>query len=141
MAVAREFVLYGLCSGLAFLVDFGTLAALVEWGGIPYLPAAATAFVLGGLVAWHLSVRYVFPYRRIADQRVEAIAFVALGLIGLVANLTLLALGVEILKLHYLVAKVGAAAFTVFLNFAARRLVLFTRIPTSTRSANPRREE
>lgn len=131
MQIAREFILYGFFSGLAFLVDFAILAMLVEWGHWPYLAAAAVAFALGGLVAWRLSVRFVFRYRRISDQRVEAITFVLLGLVGLAANLGLLALGVECLHLHYLIAKLGAAACTVFLNFFVRRLVLFTRLTAS----------
>jgi putative flippase GtrA len=33
---------------------------------------------------------------------------------------------VQYLHLHYLVAKIGAAACTFFVNFVVRRLVLFT---------------
>lgn len=139
MKLLREFVLYGIVSAVAFVADFTTLALLVEAGGWPYLPAAAIAFVFGSLIAWMLSVRYVFRYRRIDDRRVEAATFVVLGLAGLAANMALLAAGVEWLGLHYLLAKMAAGACTIFLNFALRRVVLFTRLADLAATLSRRR--
>lgn len=134
MKIARELVMYAGVSGVAFSLDLGTLALLVEFGHWNYLPASAIAFVVGGLAAWWLSVRLVFSYRRVRDPRLESLTFVALGLVGMAANLGLLTLGVEWLGLHYAIAKIGAGGCTVGLNFAMRRLLLFTRLgqPGST---------
>lgn len=131
--VLRELVLYGLVSVAAFGADVAALATLVEVAGWPYIPAAFVAFVGGSLLSYLLCIRLVFDFRRVEDRRAEASLFVALGAIGLAVNLALLAAGVEWLGVHYLVAKTGAAGFTVFLNFALRRLVLFTRIGRRSR--------
>lgn len=135
--VLRELVLYGLVAAVAFVVDLAVLTALVEVGKLPYLLAAVIAFVAGSLVAYGLCVRYVFRYRRLDDRRAEASLFVALGVIGLFVNVSLMAVGVEQFGLHYLVAKVCAAGFTVFLNFALRKLVLFTRLRSAASAGGP----
>jgi putative flippase GtrA len=124
--VAREVALYTIAMGTAFAVDLATLVALVEVAAVPYLGAAAVGFVSGGLVAYLLSVRFIFRHRRVQDRRIEAVTFIALGLVGLVVNLGGMWLGVEALSLHYVVAKVAAAGLSFVTNYGLRRLMLFT---------------
>jgi putative flippase GtrA len=131
--IAREVLLYGAASGIAFAVDLALLVGLVEVVRLPYLPAAVMAFISGGLVAYGLCVRYIFRFRRVADRRVEITTFVALGLAGLVVNTGGMAFGVEILGLYYLAAKFGAASLSFIVNYALRRFVLFT--PRSSNQA------
>jgi putative flippase GtrA len=127
MPLAREALLYAAMSAAAFCVDVATLVALVELAGVPYLPAAVAAFLVGGLVAYALCVRFVFSFRRIANRRIEAGTFVALGTAGLIVNAAGIVIGVEWLSLHYLAAKVSASCIGFFVNYALRRLILFTR--------------
>ena len=125
--IAREVALYTAPMGVAFAVDLAVLAALVELAAVPYLAAAAAGFVAGGLVAYLLSVRFIFRFRRVQDRSLEAATFVALGLIGLVVNLGGMWLGVEMLGLHYLLAKIAAAGLSFVTNYGLRRLTLFTQ--------------
>lgn len=134
--IAREILLYAIASAVAFGVDLSILVGLVELGGLAYLPAAVIAFVTGGLVAYALCVRFIFRYRRVEDRRVEATSFVALGLAGLVVNAGGMVLGVEWLGLHYLLAKIGAAGMSFVVNYALRRLMLFT--PRSSHQSGAR---
>lgn len=124
--LAREFVLYALAMGVALAVDIGCLALLVEVGGLGYIPAAVLAFLAGSLVAYVLCVRFIFRYRRVADRRIEVTTFVALGAIGLAVNVGVMIAAVELLSLHYLLAKVVAAGISFVVNYASRRLLLFT---------------
>lgn len=124
--IARELFLYGLASGVAFAVDVALLAGLVELAGIAYLPAAVLAFVAGGLVAYALCVRFIFRFHRVEDRRIEVVAFVALGLVGLLVNSGGIVIGVELIGLHYLVAKFVAAGASFLVNYLLRRLALFT---------------
>lgn len=112
--------------GAAFSVDVATLVILVEVCDVPYLAAATVGFVFGGIVGYLLSVRFIFRFRRVQDRRIEAITFVALGLMGLVVNLGGMWLGVEVLSLHYVIAKVAAAGLSFITNYGLRRLMLFT---------------
>ena len=133
---AREIALYGLASGVAFVFDVVLLAALVELAGIPYLPAAVLSFIAGGLVAYALCVRFIFRFHRVEDRRVEALAFVTLGLVGLAVNSGGIVIGVEFIGMHYLVAKVAAAAGSFIVSYALRRLALFTPLSQRTLRAS-----
>ena len=131
MRIAREVISYAAVSVIAFACDFGTLAFLVQVLHWHYLLAASAAFMVGALVAYLLSVRYVFRFRRIEDRRVEFAGFAAIGAFGLAVNTGVMFAGVEWLQLHYLLAKVLAGGFTFVLNYVVRRVTLFTPIQAS----------
>jgi putative flippase GtrA len=133
--LVRQATGYVGASAAAFAVDFLLLSLLVSGFGIPYLAAAFVSFAAGTVVVYWLSIRHVFDYRRLEDWRPEFAVFAALGLVGLVVNLTAMYSLVDGLGLHYLVAKVGAAGFTFIANFLLRRWMLFT--PRSTSARDP----
>lgn len=128
-------------SAAAFAVDFLLLSLLVSGFRIPYLAAAFVSFSAGTVVVYWLSIRHVFDYRRLEDWRPEFAVFAALGLMGLLVNLTAMYSLVDGLGLHYLVAKVGAAGFTFIANFLLRRWMLFTPRSTSAKDPGNRRVE
>lgn len=125
--IAREVVMYAVAMGVAFAADLATLVALVECAAIPYLGAAAVGFIVGGMVAYLLCVRFIFRYRRVQDRRLEAATFILLGLIGLAVNVGAMWLGVEVLSFHYVVAKFAASGLSFVTNYGLRRLMLFTQ--------------
>jgi putative flippase GtrA len=134
MLVVRELSGYALATALAFAVDVGTLALLVSVLGVPYLAAAAIAFVVGTAFMYWAATRHVFAFRRVSDPRMEFTVFLAIGAAGLAVNLLVIYVAVEILHLHYLVGKIGSGGFTFGLNFILRRVLLFT--PWRDESAN-----
>lgn len=121
----RQAVGYVGASALAFGTDFLLLLLLVAVFGVAYLPAAALSFLAGTVVVYWLSIRHVFDYRRLEDWSREFAIFAGLGLAGLVVNLAAIYALVEGLGLNYLIAKVGAAGCTFFVNFLLRRWMLF----------------
>jgi putative flippase GtrA len=140
MRVTRESLVeafkYGLGSVGAFAADVGLLTLLVSGLGVHYVLAAAISFVVGGVVLYLLSVRFVFRYRRITDARVEMSFFVALGAVGLVVQTVVMAAAVRELHAHYLVAKLMSAGCTFLVNFGLRRSLLFSALAGS-RQASP----
>lgn len=126
-SVPRQFVLYGLVSGVALFVDAGLLKLLSSLLGWHYLLAASISFLAGAVVAYALSVRYVFPSGRLAGTLYELPVFVALGVIGLLINAAVIKLGVEAFKWSPLQAKIPAAGCTFVANFLCRRAILFSR--------------
>src|SRR5689334_256514 len=110
--LTREFLRYTLASAAALAVDAGLLAALVTFCGWHYVPASIISFVAGGVVAYALCVRFVFPYRRIKTPVLELPYFLLLGLIGLAINSATIYVAVDQLGVHFLVAKIAAAGFT-----------------------------
>ena len=130
-----ELIRYGLVSAAAFAVDAGLLALLHFKFSVHYLVAATVSFIVGGAVAYVLSIRYVFSHRRIESQAVEGPAFVALGLVGLSVNLLAMKLLFGRMGLPLLVAKMGAACGTFGVNYLLRKFLLFT--PTRGAAAPP----
>lgn len=127
--VLRESAIYSLGAGAAFAVDFALLYAQVEHLEIHYLVAATVSFLAGTAVVYWVSVRHAFEHRSVDDRRAEFIYFTGIGVAGAILNLLLMAALVGGLGLHYLLAKIGAAAVTFVANLSARKWLLFTRRP------------
>jgi len=121
-----ELIRYGLVSAGAFVVDAGLLALLHLKLGIHVMLAATVSFIVGGAVAYLLSIRFVFSHRRIESQAVEGPAFIALGLVGLAVNLLVIYVLVKRMAIPVMLAKMGAACCTVGVNYLLRKFLLFT---------------
>jgi putative flippase GtrA len=124
--IAREIGGYAVVSGVAFACDVVLLTTLVRLAGWHYLLAATAGFCVGSVVAYALSVRFVFRFRRLRSPHAEFVSFATIGAIGLLINAGVMAAGVELLGIHYLLAKVSASGITFGANYIARRLLLFT---------------
>jgi putative flippase GtrA len=127
--VVREAFRYFLVSGLAFLVDIGVLWILVHYFSWWYLAAATASFLSGIVLGYLLSIRMVFNYRRLKDQRIEFLSFAAIGGVGLAINAAVMFVAVKYFGIYYLLAKCVAAGFTFMFNFFVRRQMLFVHRP------------
>ena len=121
-----EFLAYAVVSGIALCIDFATLYLLVETAGLHYLLAASCSFAVGAVIAYFLSTRLVFRYRRLRDRRVEFMIFTGIGLVGLAVNGMAMYVLVDLLGTQYLAAKGAAAVITFSVNFVMRRWALFS---------------
>jgi putative flippase GtrA len=129
--VVQEAIRYAAVSACALMIDITVLFILVHYLSWWYVAAATTSFLVGLLVAYVLSVTLVFKYRRLNDQRFEFASFAGIGVVGVAINAAVISFGVKTLGLHYLIAKCGAAGFTVVWNFVARRQFLFVQRHTA----------
>jgi putative flippase GtrA len=120
----REFAGYGVASAVALSVDMGLLWAFVHVG-IDYILASVASFTVGAVVAYWLSITLAFRRHRLRDRRVELLGFVAIGVMGLIINTSVIYTAVQFLGLHYMLAKSVAAGFTFLFNFIVRRQLLF----------------
>jgi putative flippase GtrA len=109
----------------AYLVDFGSLFLLTEYAGLHYLISAALAFCGGLLTNYLLSVAWVFNRRGDLSRAAEFGTFALIGLVGLLLNEVIIGLGVELLDIHYLLAKIVATVFVFAWNFLLRKRLLF----------------
>ena len=129
--------MYSIGASLAFAVDLVVLSILVEVFGWHYLAAAGVGFVAGTAVLYWFAVRYVFSFRRVADARREFAVFATVGVVGIVLNLAIIYAAVELLRFHYLGAKVLASMVTFLANFGLRRVLLFTQWQRQCNSSLP----
>jgi putative flippase GtrA len=125
--VVQEAIRYAAVSACGLVIDITVLFVLVHYLSWWYVAAAATSFLVGLVFGYLLSVALVFKYRRLKDQRIEFVSFAGIGVVGAAINVAVISFGVNILGLHYLIAKCGAAGFTFVWNFVARRQFLFVQ--------------
>ncbi|MEJ0085360.1 MAG: GtrA family protein [Pseudomonadota bacterium] len=130
-----EIVRYGLISGVALIVDLGLLTLLTKVWGIHYLVSATCSFIAGGVVAYFLSVRFVFRYHRVRLRSLEAAMFVALGAASLAVNTAIMALMVGRAGASILAGKLAAASVTFGVNYLLRKFVLFS--PRASAAGKP----
>jgi putative flippase GtrA len=120
-----QFFRYVIVGGLAFVLDFGTLYACTEWGRVNYLISAAAGFVIGLSFNYALSRKWVFSHRTLQSAGVEFGVFAIIGFIGLGMNEAGMWFLAEILKVHYLMAKIITTVVVFAWNFLARKYSLF----------------
>lgn len=121
-----DMVKYGAASGVALALDAMTLLCLNKILGVNYLLAAAIGFLLGLLLVYALSVRYVFRDSRTLHPSHEALGFLVTGLVGLVLNEALMGFFVGEMGLGVAMAKLPTVAVVFAFNFTARRSLLFS---------------
>lgn len=121
-----ELIRYGLVSAAALVVDAGLLGLLHFGLGLHYLLAASLSFIAGGVVAYVLSIRFVFRHRRRDSHAVDAPLFIGLGLVGLAVNTIVMLIVVGRLAAPVLAGKICAAGATFFVNYFLRRTLLFS---------------
>lgn len=129
--IGLEFLAYFGCSFVALSTDYALLAAGLQLG-VDYRAAAAVGFLGGLLVAYFLSVRFVFRTRAVADPRAEFMIFAVIGLLGLMITELLMWLLVSSFGLPAVQAKLPTAGFVFLFNFGARKALLFTRHPSAS---------
>lgn len=121
-----EFIRYGAASAAALTVDASTLWVLTGPAAAPTLVAATLSFILGCAVAYMLSIRFVFAYRRMCGHMAEFPFFVLTGIAGLGVNLLVIEAAMEIFHQPLPIAKATAAACTFATNYLLRRRLLFS---------------
>lgn len=117
--IARYFIVALL--GLFF--DFGTLWLSAQIFKINYLVSASFGFLVGLVVNFILSERFVFKDPQIAKPIIRFALYALIGLVGLCLLTILMWLMVGVIGMNYLVAKIIATVVVYFWNFVARRLM------------------
>jgi putative flippase GtrA len=116
---------YAAASAVALLADTGLMLALTRYAGWDYRFSAAVSFLVGAVVAYTLSVKFVFSTHRLRNRELEFASFILIGLVGWAINLLVLFIAHGKLGIDLLLAKGLAAGCTFFANFALRRQLLF----------------
>jgi putative flippase GtrA len=116
---------YAAASAVAWLADTGLLLALTRHAGWHYLIAAAVSFMVGAVVAYTLSVKFVFNAHRMHNRELEFAGFVLIGLAGLAMNMLTMFIAHGKLGIDLVPAKGLAAGCTFLTNFVLRRQLLF----------------
>lgn len=121
---------YFAASLVALAVDMTTFSLMLRVVGLAWAGAAVIGFLAGVLVAYWLSIRFVFASRTLARApQAEFLSFMLIGVAGLGVTQVVLWLGIEWLVITPEISKLAAAGATFMFNFLVRRAALFCKRP------------
>ena len=116
----QEFVRFCFVGGLSLLVDMGILFGLTDFCGVHYLYSAGISFTVSVIFNYWLCVVYVFKGARKQTPK-QATIFIGFSIIGLGLNQLCMWFFVEIILLHYMIAKLGATVIVTLWNYVMKR--------------------
>ena len=120
-SIIKQFIKYFGAALIGYIVDFSTLIILHDIFHVHYIIAAASGFVLGLIVLYIISGKYVFGASKITSKSKEFLLFAGIGLVGLLILTLLMALFVDVFEINYIVSKILATIVVYIWNFIGRR--------------------
>lgn len=123
-ASLAELPQYFLVSCCALAIDSMVLLLLDRELAVPYLRAATISFIVGGVVAYQLSIRFVWHMARPTYYALSL--FLLLGAVGLAINAVIMFCTISELHLPLLLGKAVAAGCTFICNYLLRRHLVFS---------------
>ena len=123
--VLKKLVRYGLVSVAALIIDLTVMMVLIEFFETPILWASGIGFTSGGYISYYVSKHYVFDTKNIRAESEMITMFIIIGFLGLSLNQAIMYIGVEVLKVHYLITKSCALVVVFTFNFLIRGLFVF----------------
>ena len=122
----RSFLRYLLVGGVSALIEWALFALGLYGFGFHYLLSGTISFILATGANYFLSIRFVFGTgRRSRSQRIFLLYAVSSA--GIVINLGFLTIGVDLLEIHPMLAKVFATGLVFGWNFALRYYLIFQK--------------
>lgn len=122
--VVGEGIGYLAASAVALAADLAMFYLLSWWLGGWYY-AAAAGFIVGSVVAYVISVRWVFARRAVSSASAELAIFVLIGCLGLLVVQGVMWLCIEWLGMPGGIARLVAVGFSFTSNFVLRKSILF----------------
>lgn len=133
-AVLRRFIRFAAVGAVGTVAHYSLLLALVEGVGVPPLAGSVAGFLLGAVVNYLISRRFVFESGR---AHVEALPrFMAVAGVGLLWNAALMAVLVDMLALHYLLAQMLTTALLLLWHYAGNAVWTFRREKSAAAEGN-----
>jgi putative flippase GtrA len=119
----RKLVAFGVVGLIGTGAHYATLILLVEVVGLGAVAATTAGFAVGALVNYLLNYRFTF---KSGKAHLEAgPKFFLVALVTGLLNSLLVALGVEVLGVHYLPVQIVATLIVFLANFALNSLWTF----------------
>ena len=118
-----QFFKFGVVGVIAFIVDYLSLYLLTEFLNVYYLISSIISFLLSIIVNYLLSIKWVFDIKKKQSFK-DVIVFTLLSAIGLLINLLVMYLSVEVFKIHYMIGKLIATFIVMIWNFVTRKMFL-----------------
>lgn len=119
----KQIIKFGIVGGLAFLIDYLILFLLTDVVGIYYLISSIISFIVSVVFNYILSIIWVFDVNKKQTVK-EFLIFIILSAIGLLINLVIMYLLVDIANIYYMFAKIVSTAVVMVYNFITRKKII-----------------
>ncbi len=106
--------------GVCFFIDYFLLYAFTEYCGVSYLTSSGLSFTISFMVNYFLCIGWVFSEAKKQNVK-QGIVFIGSSVAGLGINQICMWGFVEFLAMHYMVAKIFAAAIVMVWNYILKR--------------------
>ena len=120
----EQIIKFGIVGGLAFLIDYGIMVLCKEVFKFDVLVAAGFGFTVSVTFNYIASVKWVFNVNENNSKSKQFITFIIFSIIGLIITEIIMYIGTDIMKVSYLIVKVGATLIVMVFNFITRKLFL-----------------
>lgn len=120
----EQIIKFGIVGGLAFLIDYGIMVLCKEVFKFDVLVAAGFGFTVSVIFNYIASVKWVFNVNENNSKSKQFITFIIFSIIGLIITEIIMYIGTDIMKVSYLIVKVGATLIVMVFNFITRKLFL-----------------
>lgn len=120
-----KIIKYALVGGCAAVVDVGLFILFAKLWGFNYLLVGFCTFLIGTLVNYLLSIRFVFISGAQHKKRKEVLLVYTVSAMGLVLNLLILYICHEWFVIDVAVSKIIATGLVFFWNYLSRKKFIF----------------
>lgn len=121
----RQFVSYVIVGGTATIVEWVLFYIFEHAFSLNYLLNTAISFALATAANWALGRLLTFRNADAGSRTKELVSIYAVSVIGLLANLGLMYLFVQVLGINSMLSKVMATAIVFIWNFLSRKLLIY----------------
>ena len=121
----NQFLRYFCVGGISALVDWGLFYVLHLIAGFHYIAAAAGSFIVSVIINFFLGREFVFKNQCKFNANIEALSIVAMNTTGLLLDLLIMSLAIELVHVQPTTAKIGATGLVFIWNFSMRRWWLY----------------
>ncbi len=123
----KQMMKFGVVGGIAFVIDYTILFVCTDFLGIYYLISSLISFSLSTIFNYIASVTWVFDTDNTKSQTRNFVYFVCFSILGLCLNQLIMWIGVEQLRVYYMITKIIATAIVMVFNFVTRKMFLETK--------------
>ena len=119
----RQFLGFAGIGAIGTIGHYLTLVGLVHLAGIGPVRASAVGFTVGAFINYLLNYKFLFRSQK--RHRESMSKFFTVALAGLGMNSVVVAVGIDLVHLHYLIAQLTATTIVLVWNFSINKLCTF----------------
>ncbi len=121
----KDFLLYLVVGGIATVTEW-ILFFVIDKIYLHYMVATVIAYVISTFVNWLMGRVLVFKENRQSVLK-ELVEIYIASIVGLLLNLAIMWLMVDICSVNEMVSKIAATAIVFFYNFLVRKLLIYKK--------------